>query len=119
MQMRALKTFRYARKPYGPGEPVEIRPQDVRAAVALGWVEYVFAPLPKPTATTYNRRDMVASPSAAAAAPVNDPYLAALRADYEAKIGRKPWGGWDADKLREKIADHAAKKQSASDQTGE
>ena len=118
MQMRALKTFRYARKPYGPGEPVEIRPQDVRAAIALGWVEYVFAPLPKPTAPTYNRRDMVAAPPAAAA-PANDTALAALRADYEVKIGRKPWGGWDADKLREKISALDAKKQSVSDQTGE
>jgi len=30
--------------------------------------------------------------------------LATLRADYEAKIGRKPFMGWDAKTLREKIA---------------
>lgn len=28
----------------------------------------------------------------------------ALRAEYEAKFGKKPFGGWDADTLREKIA---------------
>ena len=30
--------------------------------------------------------------------------LAAARADYEAKLGKKPFMGWDAKTLREKIA---------------
>lgn len=30
--------------------------------------------------------------------------IAALRAEYEAKVGKKPFNGWNADQLREKIA---------------
>ena len=48
----------------------------------------------------YERRDMVAD-----AVPVDDGYdLAALRAEYQDKVGKKPFHGWDADALREKIA---------------
>lgn len=31
--------------------------------------------------------------------------IASLRARYAALIGKKPFGGWDADTLRQKIAD--------------
>jgi hypothetical protein len=48
----------------------------------------------------YSRRDMVAEETAAV--PVDD--IAPLRAEYERLIGRRPFMGWDADTLREKIA---------------
>lgn len=31
--------------------------------------------------------------------------LAGLRAEYQRVMGKKPFGGWDADKLREKLAE--------------
>lgn len=34
--------------------------------------------------------------------------LAALRAEYAEKLGKKPFNGWDAAKLREKIAEATA-----------
>lgn len=45
----------------------------------------------------YNRRDMQAAPV------VDD--LPAVRAEYERVLGKKPFMGWDAAKLREKIAE--------------
>ena len=51
----------------------------------------------------YERRDMVVAPAPAPKAPKNED-LAALRAEYEAKVGKRPFMGWDADTLREKIA---------------
>lgn len=58
----------------------------------------------------YARRDMqAAAPSASSApdadtpdAPADD--LAALRAEYHALTGRRPFNGWDADTLRRRIA---------------
>ncbi|WP_201455570.1 hypothetical protein [Roseovarius indicus] len=44
----------------------------------------------------YKRRDMVAEEPA-------DP-ISALREEYERVVGKRPFMGWDADKLREKIA---------------
>lgn len=43
----------------------------------------------------YERRDVVAEPDE----------LALLRDEYKSLFGKKPFGGWDADKLREKIAE--------------
>lgn len=45
----------------------------------------------------YERRDMVA------AGPVED--LAELRETYERILGKRPFNGWDAATLRDKIAD--------------
>lgn len=36
--------------------------------------------------------------------------LAALRSEYEAAIGKRPFMGWDAEKLREKLAEFEASK---------
>ena len=45
----------------------------------------------------YERRDVVAE--------TEPDELALLRDEYKALFGKKPFGGWDADKLREKIAE--------------
>lgn len=47
----------------------------------------------------YERGDMVASP---AATPAEG--LTALRDEYERALGKRPFNGWDAATLREKIA---------------
>lgn len=41
---------------------------------------------------------------AAKPAPSGDDETTTLRAEYEAKAGKRPFMGWDADKLRDKIA---------------
>lgn len=48
----------------------------------------------------YERRDMVATPSSTG--PADD--LSAMREEYEAKVGKRPYHGWDTATLREKIA---------------
>jgi len=52
----------------------------------------------------YRRRDMVASP-VAVLPPVDD--LVALREEYQAALGKRPFMGWDAPALRAKIAEAA------------
>lgn len=54
----------------------------------------------------YDRRDMVAV-SAPVLPPLGD--IAVLRAEYEAKIGKRPFMGWDADTIRAKLAEAAQK----------
>lgn len=62
---------------------------------------------------TYMTRDMqahpVIQPDASAAVPsVTEEApdeLAALRAEYQEAVGKRPFHGWDADQLREKISE--------------
>lgn len=48
---------------------------------------------------TYMTRDMQAQE------PNNDDQLAGLRAEYQAVVGKRAYHGWDAETLREKIAE--------------
>lgn len=51
---------------------------------------------------TYMTRDMQAQ------ARREDEALSALRAEYQEVVGKRPFHGWDADTLREKIAEARA-----------
>lgn len=53
---------------------------------------------------TYMTRDMRAQP---VVEPINadDDALTALRAQYQDVVGKRPFHGWDAETLREKIAE--------------
>jgi hypothetical protein len=57
----------------------------------------------------YNRRDMVAADVQAGQKTQSearaDDDLTSLRADYQEAVGKKPYHGWDAETLREKIAE--------------
>ena len=48
----------------------------------------------------YERRDMVADEQ-----PEEKDDMAELRAEYQEAVGKKAYHGWDADTLREKIAE--------------
>lgn len=55
----------------------------------------------------YSRSDLSADQQAE---PASDPApgaddLAALREQYQAAVGKKPYHGWDADELRKRIVD--------------
>lgn len=52
---------------------------------------------------TYMTRDMRAQP--AAPSTEEDQELSALRAEYQAVVGKRPFHGWGLDTLREKIAE--------------
>lgn len=52
----------------------------------------------------YGRSDLVAEEPAVPPAPAADD-LTALREQYQAVVGKKPYHGWDADELRKRIAE--------------
>lgn len=51
----------------------------------------------------YGRSDISADQQAVPPAPADD--LSALRDQYQAVVGKKPYHGWDADELRKRIAE--------------
>lgn len=55
----------------------------------------------------YSRSDLSAEHPAAPPAPAPDD-LTALREQYQTKVGKKPYHGWDADELRKRIAEAEA-----------
>lgn len=57
---------------------------------------------------TYMTRDMRAQSAIAvdAAAVLDDCNLAALRAEYQSVVGKRPYHGWDEQMLRGKISEH-------------
>lgn len=58
----------------------------------------------------YERRDMVAGdePAATRQAESGQDETAKLREEYEAVVGKRPFMGWDAEKLRQKISEAQA-----------
>lgn len=129
MKMRATKAFKYATRRLLPGDVFEVnRPRDVRILKAIRKAEdhgeIEDSPREAPAAPAV---DPVATPPApprdpldhdgdgqkgGSVAPPKTEDLAPLRAEYEATVGRRPFMGWDADTLRQKIADHKAGDQS-------
>lgn len=81
------------------GETLGIHPDLVGAHEALGWAVggELKAEKAGPSVKDAHQDDK----SGDDAAKVE---LASARADYEAKLGKKPFMGWDAKTLREKIA---------------
>ena len=80
---------RYGTRMLTAGDPMTLSGPAARAALVTG------------KATAERPRKHVETPAPAPKVADERP---ALRAAYEAKFGKKPFGGWDADTLREKIA---------------
>lgn len=116
--MTAKILFGYAGQDRQPGSNFEAESErDAKLLNLLGKAEYrtaaiAAAPIQKaakpasqlPPAPTSSEEDL----------PPPGDLQAALREEYQRVIGRKPFHGWDADTLREKIAAHTASK-SAND----
>lgn len=86
-KMIATGSLRYGTRMLQAGDALTLTGPQARLYEALGKVE------PSQRAPTRTSR-----PSA----PGGE--IAALRADYIAKFGKRPFNGWDADALRGKIA---------------
>jgi hypothetical protein len=85
----AAKALTYKTRRLQADDLFEARPRDARLLVAIGKAREAAAgetPAAKPVP-----------------APAGDG-RPALRAEYERVLGKKPFGGWDAATLREKIA---------------
>lgn len=72
----------YRTRMLSAGDPVTLGASDARLFAKHGWAE---------------------EPKRRTVATVDE--LPALRAEYQEKLGKRPFNGWDADTLREKIAD--------------
>lgn len=104
MKLRARKALTYATRRLQPGDIFDARGRDARLLLAVRKAEAVREPVelaPPPAAVAAKIADAV-SPDA----------RAALRAEYEQALGKRPFHGWSDDELREKIA--AAKAGPAS-----
>lgn len=83
------RTGRYGTRMLTAGEPVLVSGPTARAMIALG----------RAADEAPQRVKVAKQPEPE---PVDD--LAVLRAEYQAKLGKRPFNGWNADTLREKIA---------------
>lgn len=91
----------YGGKPLAPGDQFEVRDVDVRVLVALDRASLMVDP-PEPAPVPVNPRRAAAD--AARRAEQAADATAALREQYETLYGKRPFMGWGADVLREKIA---------------
>lgn len=74
-----------------------------------------------PEVTTTKPKPPAAPPKPDQAAPAAESGkddLTALRAEYEATIGKRPFMGWDAETLQQKISEHRAL-STPDDQNGD
>jgi hypothetical protein len=92
--LKAICDLRYGTRSLKAGECFEARPGPAKVLVRLGRAEDA----PRHIAAPPPRLLRQIEP-----APQNEE-LAGLRAEYTEKVGRRPFNGWDADTLREKIA---------------
>ncbi len=99
VKMRATRPLRYETRRLVAGDEFEVDRRHVKVLKAIKKAEVVRAPAVVPPPSP-----VVAEKIAAAFAPVSTGDLAALRAEYESVVGRKPFLGWGETVLREKIA---------------
>lgn len=93
----ALKPLRYNTRRLIPGDAFMAKPGDSRLLIAVKKAkkqDRVPGTLPPPPASLTR-----------AVKPEDDPdALKAARAEYEAKVGRRPFMGWGLDELRGRMA---------------
>lgn len=103
--MKATKAMTYATRRLKADDEFQATRRDARVLNAIG-------------RATYATRDVVAAPSkrdpldhdgdgrkGGSKKPEQTGELPGLRAEYEKAVGKRPFMGWDADTLREKIAE--------------
>lgn len=98
-ELIATKSFTYATRRLLPGQDFATKSaRDARLLIAIG------------KARRKQASDTIATPPAKPVQKVagTDPELATLRANYQTATGKKPYHGWSADQLREKIAESQA-----------
>lgn len=101
-QLRATRAFPYNSRRLLPGDLFEASDRDARLLLAVRKAERVreaaIVPPPPPEVAA----------KIVAAVGSSDDTLQKLRAEYEAALGKRPYMGWNAETLREKIAEAKA-----------
>lgn len=101
MHLKAIKPTKYLTRRLLPGDVFEA--DDTRDGKIMAKIL-----LATRKAIPHREPGRIAPPPVELAAKIAAPEadeLAELRAEYQAKIGKRPFHGWDADTLREKITD--------------
>ena len=100
MKLKARKAFKYSTRRLLPGDEFEASNRDARLLIAIKKAFAVRAevPVPPPPPAVAKQIEEAILPPAS----VED--LKAVRAEYEAALGKKPFPGWGVDALKEKIA---------------
>ena len=95
----------YRTRMLSAGDPVMLGASDARLFERYGWANAPNAPKQAPetrqTRLTQLDHDGDGKPGGSISGGDD---LAALRAEYTEKFGKRPFMGWDADALRERIA---------------
>jgi hypothetical protein len=117
VDMIATKKLKYGTRRLTAGDPFEARhDRDARLLIGIGKARYatrdmVAADTPAQTTPADGLKivgnrgpDLVDLPSGSKVEPAETDDRPALRAEYEVKFGKKPFPGWSADVLREKLA---------------
>lgn len=87
----------YRHRMLSAGDPVTLGASDARLFAKHGWAEAAPKRARRPQLDHDNNGTAGGSKT-----PAED--LTALRAEYQEKVGKRPFNGWDAATLREKIA---------------
>lgn len=93
-QVIATQTGRYGTRMLTAGDELTLSGPAARAMIALGRAREVSGPSYVPVDPRRASIDDTHMPNP----------LTALRAEYQEKFGKRPFNGWDAATLREKIA---------------
>lgn len=91
LEMTATKNLRYATRQLKAGDRFVAPRRDARILAALGRAEY-------------GTRVVEAVDLPKKAEAPSDDGMKALRDEYQQKMGKRPFNGWDVDELRERMA---------------
>jgi hypothetical protein len=90
VRLQAIRPLTYATRRLVAGDPFDASERDARLLLATRKVRRLREPatVPAPPRQVAEKID-----------------LAVLRAEYERRMGKRPYHGWDADELRRRIDD--------------
>jgi hypothetical protein len=97
-RLYATGGHKYGTRMLQAGEPLVVDGPRARLLTKMGWASESKPRRPRP------QLDHDGDGKAGGSAKQTGDEVAALRKAYEDKFGRKPFNGWDAAKLREKLA---------------
>jgi hypothetical protein len=111
VDMIATKRLKYGTRRLLPGDPFAARhDRDAKLLIGIGKARYATRDMvaTDEPAVRYEpvdpRRDTMDDTHRPVETPADTDERPALRAEYEAKFGKRPFPGWSADVLREKLA---------------
>lgn len=91
----AVRELRYAGRTIVPGESFDASEKDAKLLVAIGKARAAAGEAPR--------------------VPKTEEDIVALRGDYETMVGKRPFMGWSAETIRDKMESYRRRSLKASD----